>query len=72
MASYSVSVWVTPIKPIRFLSIEAASLDKAWEEFFKRHPQYTEIEKVNAKIKWTNYNGLNGRVYRRKVKLTRL
>lgn len=70
MARYSVHIWVTPGAPVRFEDIEAKNLEEAWAKFTQLHG--TIIDKVNPQIVWFNYQGKDGRVYRRKAKLTRL
>lgn len=70
MAKYSVHIWVSPSAPVRFEDIEAKSYEEAWAKFAQLHG--TIIEKVNPQIVWFNYQGNQGRVYRRKAKLTRL
>ena len=70
MAKYKVHIWINPIEAIRFSDIEAKTYEEAWLAFSKEHGPLTE--KINPQMAWFNYQGKDGRVYRRKAKLTRL
>ena len=70
MAKYSVHIWVSPARPVLYPEIEAKNLAEAWAKFSEVYG--TVIDKVNPEIAWFNYQGKDGRVYRRKAKLTRL
>lgn len=68
MPRYSVHIWVTPIRPVMFSPIEAKNMEEAWTKLGK---EYNVLEH-KGNFGTILYNGNNGRVYRRKVKLTRL
>ena len=69
MAKYSVHIWYAGT-PAPTGVIEAKNFEEAWAKFAQLHG--TIIEKINPQIVWFNYQGKDGRVYRRKAKLTRL
>lgn len=69
MAKYSVHIWYAGT-PAPVGVIEAKSYEEAWKAFSKDHGAL--IEKINPQMAWFNYQGKDGRVYRRKAKLTRL
>jgi len=70
MAKYSVHIWYAGNTWYASGVIEAKTYEEAWAKFAQLHG--TIIEKVNPQIVWFNYQGNQGRVYRRKAKLTRL
>lgn len=68
MPNYAVHIWMTPIQPVLHSTIEAKNMEEAWAELKK---QFHVIE-YKGNFGTLLYNGNNGRVYRRKVKIARL